>query len=192
METRQRSLSPRTGSLFALVEPGIVFLPLFFPGPDTPGTKGSSRGTVSMRKSNWSDLLSALAMSARDNVRRLFESATINARAVISAMKTLLTPTVSIPGWTTEAGEMARGGGDVRAHTFAGLAEEDRRCRIQYDKGYKERGSHMAWTNHLQQSSGKDDGGHVTVGWKQAGTRGTFTSGSLFITFFILAKGSGG
>ena len=41
-----------------------------------------------MRKSNWSDLLRAFAMSARDNVRRLFESAMMNARAVISAMKT--------------------------------------------------------------------------------------------------------
>lgn len=55
-----------------------------------PGTKGSSRGTMSMRKSNWSDLLSALAMSARDRVRRLLESATMNARAVISAMKTFV------------------------------------------------------------------------------------------------------
>ena len=42
-----------------------------------------------MRKSNWSDLLSALAMSARDKVRRLLESATMKARAVISAIKTL-------------------------------------------------------------------------------------------------------
>ena len=41
-----------------------------------------------MRKSNWSDLLSALAMSARERVRRLLESAMMNARAVISAMKT--------------------------------------------------------------------------------------------------------
>ena len=71
-----------------LVEPGIVFLTAPFPGPDTPGTKGSSRGTMSMRKSNWSDLPSALAMSARDKVRRLLESATMNARAVISAIKT--------------------------------------------------------------------------------------------------------
>lgn len=42
-----------------------------------------------MRKSNWSDLLIALAMSARDNVLRLFESAMMKARAVISAMKTV-------------------------------------------------------------------------------------------------------
>ena len=41
-----------------------------------------------MRKSNWSDLLSAFAMSARESVLRLFESAIMNARAVISAMKT--------------------------------------------------------------------------------------------------------
>lgn len=71
-----------------MVDPEIVFLTALF-GPDTPGTKGSSRGTMSMRKSNWSDLLSALAMSARDRVRRLLESATMNARAVISAIKTV-------------------------------------------------------------------------------------------------------
>ena len=100
-------------------------------------------------------------------------------------------PTISIPG-DDGSGENGKGGRDLRGRTFASLAEEDRRCRIQYDKGYKERGSYTAWTNHLQQSSGKDDGGHVTVGWKQAGTSGTFTSGSLFITFFILAKGNGG
>ena len=66
----------------------------FFEGPDPfafpegPGKEASSRGTMSIRKSNWSDLLSAFAMSARDNVRRLFESATIKARAVISDIKT--------------------------------------------------------------------------------------------------------
>ena len=43
---------------------------------------------MSIRKSNWSDLLIAFAMSARERVRRLFESAMIKARAVISAMKT--------------------------------------------------------------------------------------------------------
>lgn len=41
-----------------------------------------------MRKSNWSDLLSALAMSERDRVRRLFESAIMKALAVISDIKT--------------------------------------------------------------------------------------------------------
>jgi len=45
---------------------------------------------MSIRKSNWSDLLSALAMSARDSVRRLFESAMMNARAVTSEMKTVI------------------------------------------------------------------------------------------------------
>ena len=53
-----------------------------------PGKGRSSRGTMSIRKSNWSDLLSAFAISARDRVRRLFESAIMNARAVISDMKT--------------------------------------------------------------------------------------------------------
>ena len=48
----------------------------------------SSLGTISIRKSNWSDFASAFAMSARDSVRRLLESAIMNARAVISAMKT--------------------------------------------------------------------------------------------------------
>ena len=42
----------------------------------------------SMRKSNWSDLPRAFEMSARESVRRLFASATMNARAVISAMNT--------------------------------------------------------------------------------------------------------
>lgn len=55
------------------------------PGADG---KGSSRGRMSMRKSNWSDLLTALAMSARESVRRLLESAMMKARAVISEMKT--------------------------------------------------------------------------------------------------------
>lgn len=53
------------------------------------GKGSSSRGTMSIRKSNWSVLLNAFAMSDRDSVRRLFESAIMNARAVISAMKTI-------------------------------------------------------------------------------------------------------
>lgn len=44
---------------------------------------------MSIKKSNWSDFESALAMSARESVRRLFESATMNARDVISEMKTI-------------------------------------------------------------------------------------------------------
>ena len=47
-------------------------------------------------------------------------------------------------------------------------------------------------TNHLQRSSGKDFGGHVTSRKEEGEMSATFTSGSLFITFFILAKGSGG
>ena len=79
------------GRLTALALPGAA--PPFFgtrPAAFAPCAPpgGSSRGTMSMRKSNWSDLLRAFAMSARDNVRRLFESAMMNARAVISAMKT--------------------------------------------------------------------------------------------------------
>ena len=49
---------------------------------------GSSLGTTSIRKSNWSDLLNAFAMSERERVRLLFESAMIKARAVISAINT--------------------------------------------------------------------------------------------------------
>lgn len=49
---------------------------------------GSSRGKMSIKKSNWSDFAIALAMSDLDNVLRLFVSATMKARAVISAMKT--------------------------------------------------------------------------------------------------------
>lgn len=41
-------------------------------------------------------------MSARDNVRRLLESATMNARAVISAMKTFDTGEISEPVWGKE------------------------------------------------------------------------------------------
>lgn len=62
--------------------------------PDCAGI-GSSRGTISIKKSNWSDLLSALAMSARERVRRLLESAMINARAVISEMNTKFDTDVS-------------------------------------------------------------------------------------------------
>lgn len=66
---------------------------VFFP-PDPfafetgPGKGISSRGTMSMRKSNWSDLLRALAMSDLDRVRRLFESAMMKALAVISEINT--------------------------------------------------------------------------------------------------------
>lgn len=71
--------------------PPPVPVPVPPPPPAEPGAPegtGSSLGTISMRKSNWSDLLSAFAMSARERVRRLLESATMNARAVISVMKT--------------------------------------------------------------------------------------------------------
>lgn len=56
--------------------------------PDGKGMGGSSLGTMSIRKSNWSDLLSAFAMSDRERVRRLLESAMMKARAVISEMNT--------------------------------------------------------------------------------------------------------
>lgn len=57
------------------------------PAPFVPAN-ASSRGTMSIRKSNWSDLLSAFAISALDNVLRLLESATMKARAVISEINT--------------------------------------------------------------------------------------------------------
>ena len=57
-------------------------------GGGCPEKAASSLGTISMRKSKWSDLVRALAISARDKVRRLLESATMNARPVISAMNT--------------------------------------------------------------------------------------------------------
>lgn len=47
----------------------------------------SSRGTMSMRKSNMSDLERAAAMSDRWRVRRLLSSACIQARMVNSVMK---------------------------------------------------------------------------------------------------------
>jgi hypothetical protein len=53
-----------------------------------PRDVDSSRGTISMRKSNWSDLPRALAISERESVRLLLESAMMNARAVISDIKT--------------------------------------------------------------------------------------------------------
>ena len=80
----QRESTPRTVALPCAAPP---FLAARAALPD-PAPGGSSRGTMSMRKSNWSDLLRAFAMSARESVRRLFESAMMNARAVISAMKT--------------------------------------------------------------------------------------------------------
>jgi hypothetical protein len=74
-----------TGSLLEVDVP-VPFLDVT--SPATPGKGSSSRGTMSMRKSNWSDLLNAFAISERESVRRLFESAIINARAVISAINT--------------------------------------------------------------------------------------------------------
>lgn len=49
----------------------------------------SERGTISIRKSNRSERAIAFAMSERWMVRRLFSSATMKARQVRSAMKTL-------------------------------------------------------------------------------------------------------
>ena len=77
-----------------------------------PGN-GSSLGKMSMRKSNWSDLLTALAMSARERVRRLFESAMMKARAVISAINT----TRDVQGVSNEGSQLRL--------TFTSLAEED-------------------------------------------------------------------
>lgn len=69
-----------------------VDVPTFFPPPFdvavVAGNGNSSLGTMSMRKSNWSDLLRAFAISDRERVRRLLESAMMNARAVISEMNT--------------------------------------------------------------------------------------------------------
>lgn len=71
---------------------GCVDVLPFFPAPFdvvlVVGNGNSSLGTMSMRKSNWSDLLKAFAISDRDRVRRLLESAIMNARAVISEMNT--------------------------------------------------------------------------------------------------------
>lgn len=56
-----------------------------------PGTLNgaSSLGTISIKKSNWSDLERAFEISDRESVRLLFESAIMNARAVISDIKTI-------------------------------------------------------------------------------------------------------
>lgn len=70
-----------------------------FDGPPTPKFRvccaipgplngASSLGTISIKKSNWSDFERAFEISERESVRRLFESAIMNARAVISDMKT--------------------------------------------------------------------------------------------------------
>lgn len=48
----------------------------------------SSLGTISIKKSNWSDFDKAFEISARESVRRLLESAIMKARAVISDIKT--------------------------------------------------------------------------------------------------------
>lgn len=83
----RNNIYKHTASRFVAV--GAVFFP---PDPFVfeiePGKSISSRGTMSMRKSNWSDLLRALAMSDLDRVRRLFESAIIKALAVISEINT--------------------------------------------------------------------------------------------------------
>lgn len=64
------------------------FLLLIFPDVLNAGAcgGGSSLGRISIKKSNWSDLAIARAMSDLDKVLRLFVSATMKARAVISAM----------------------------------------------------------------------------------------------------------
>ena len=49
----------------------------------------SSRGTISMRKSKWSDFERARAISDFEIVRRLCASATRNARHVSSCMNTV-------------------------------------------------------------------------------------------------------
>lgn len=72
---------------------GLADVATFFPPPLAPAAPAaangsSSLGTMSMRKSNWSDLLKALAMSERESVRRLLASATMKARAVISDINT--------------------------------------------------------------------------------------------------------
>ena len=96
-----------------------------FPEPDAPAFavaaaaaaepgNGSSLGRISMRKSNWSDLLTAFAMSARDRVRRLLESAMMNARAVISAIN------------TTDEVQYVTKPANQTGLTFTSLAEEDR------------------------------------------------------------------
>ena len=85
---------------FLIITPALVPAPApFTPAPLAPGADGfgagcpgkvaSSLGTISIRKSKWSDLVRALAISALDNVRRLLESATMKARPVISAINTI-------------------------------------------------------------------------------------------------------
>lgn len=61
--------------------PVLVFPPLRF------DDVASSLGTMSIKKSNMSDLLSADAISERCRVRLLFSSACIQARIVNSVMK---------------------------------------------------------------------------------------------------------
>ena len=61
-------------------------------------------------------------MSARDRVRRLFESATMNARAVISAIKTFF-PT------PLRMSELEQGTEQLR--TFTSLAEQNWGCTMQ-------------------------------------------------------------
>jgi len=82
----RKNIYKHTVSRFIAV--GAVFFPDPFVFEIELGKGTSSRGTMSMRKSNWSDLLRALAMSDLDNVRRLFESAIIKALAVISEINT--------------------------------------------------------------------------------------------------------
>ena len=74
-----------TCSCFRLEEGPPLFLEA---SAVSAGNESSSRGTMSIKKSNWSDLLSAFAISERERVRRLLESAMIKAREVISEMKT--------------------------------------------------------------------------------------------------------
>lgn len=130
----------------------------------------SSRGTMSMRKSNWSDLLIAFAMSARESVRRLSASAMMNARAVISAMN------------TAHSHYLCSAVSERRTHSR-------RLCRRELALGVRERRDSSQYMRHTVR---RDHLLQVRSSERNPPTKRTLTSGSLFITFLMRASGSGG
>ena len=132
-----------------------------------------------MRKSNWSDLLSALAMSARERVRRLLESAMMNARAVISAMKT---------------GTRVRLVDEANLHENIHAPSHALQNRIGAGLGMRCVAScyspHDLYVPSAAIIYNLEHEHHVRLCIAKRAAQLTLTSGSLFMTFLMRASGS--
>lgn len=158
---------------WSLLAPPAPFLE-----PVPPVGKGnSSRGTISIKKSNWSDLLKAFAMSERESVLRLFESAMMNARAVISEMKTSRQKLLSLVSERLVKQTHFR----KPCKTRSGLGTM--RGQVSYTPSSCEVHTIRCYHLWLHPQLATDRGGLNVL---------TLTSGSLFITFLMRARGRAG